>query len=229
MTRRAPGRPFLPLDRIVGTALQIVDEEGAEALNLRALAQRLGSSTATLYRHFTNRAELVSQVVDRMLGEIGLDAAELESVDWQTACRRIATSAFEALRRHDSAASLLVDHVPTGPNAMALRELLLAALLRDGFSADIAARSAATIARFVLGFAMQQRGQGPPTESDLAAGEALRSVDPAQFPATSEVAHLLPIELAEEFAFGLDLLVSGLAQLRASGPPEGPVAKRAPR
>ena len=46
--RRSPGRPPVPLERIVATALQIVDEEGADALSMRTLAQRLGSGTACL-------------------------------------------------------------------------------------------------------------------------------------------------------------------------------------
>lgn len=215
MTRRAPGRPQLPLDRIVGTALQIVDEEGADALSLRALAQRLGSSTATLYRHFANRAELVSHVVDRMLGEARLSADDVDALGWEETCRRIANSAFDVLRRHDNAAALLVDHVPTGPNAMAQREMLLSSLLRNGFPAETAAVAAATLARYVLGFAMQTHRPGPAT-GDGAAG-ALRSADPARFPATAEVAHLLPIELAVEFAFGLELLINGLAQARQGG------------
>ena len=38
--RRSPGRPPVPLDRIVATALQIVDDDGADALSMRTLAQR---------------------------------------------------------------------------------------------------------------------------------------------------------------------------------------------
>ena len=49
------------------------EEEGADALSLRALAQRLESSTATLYRHFDSRADLLAQVVDRIFGEIDVD------------------------------------------------------------------------------------------------------------------------------------------------------------
>ncbi|WNZ10828.1 helix-turn-helix domain-containing protein [Streptomyces sp. 11x1] len=61
-------------------ALRIVDAEGAEgaeALSMRALAERLGSSTATLYRHFGNRAGLVTQVVDHMFGLVEPDDREL--------------------------------------------------------------------------------------------------------------------------------------------------------
>ena len=69
-TGRSRGRPAVPLDRIVTAALEIVDEQGADALSMRSLAQRLGSGTATLYRHFASRSELVSMVVDRMLEDV---------------------------------------------------------------------------------------------------------------------------------------------------------------
>src|ERR1700745_1748683 len=52
---RTRGRPAIPLDRIVTTALQIVDDEGADALSMRTLAQRLDSGPPTLYRHVTGR------------------------------------------------------------------------------------------------------------------------------------------------------------------------------
>ena len=53
---------------------------------MRSLAQRLGSGTATLYRHFASRSELVAMVVDRMLGEIDLDAQAVAELPWQQAC-----------------------------------------------------------------------------------------------------------------------------------------------
>ena len=67
--KRGPGRPRIPLERIVDTALQIVDEQGADALSLRALADRLSSGTATLYRHVSGRAELMSAAYRRLIKE----------------------------------------------------------------------------------------------------------------------------------------------------------------
>src|SRR5205807_4967419 len=98
--RRSPGRPPVPLDRIVATALQIVDDDGADALSMRTLAQRLDSGTATLYRHFAGRAGLIAHVVDRVFGTIELDAETVLSMTWQEACKAGAHSIFDALRRH---------------------------------------------------------------------------------------------------------------------------------
>lgn len=205
---RSRGRPALPLDRILGTALELVDEEGAEALSMRSLAQRLGSGTATLYRHFANRAELVAMVVDRMLGEVAVANVR----PWNQACITFAHSMFEALGRHGNAASLLIGHVPMGPNAMAQREFVLSVLLDAGFSVESAAHAYATLSRYILGFAMQVSSSTVTEQSDAAAAEGFGRLDPASYPATVAVAEHLPVPLAEEFSFGLQLLIAGLAR-----------------
>ncbi|MDX3584954.1 TetR family transcriptional regulator [Streptomyces europaeiscabiei] len=65
-------------DRITGTALKLIDEVGAQALTLRMLADAdaLDSGTATLYRHFNNRDELLALVADRILGEVHVPPEE---------------------------------------------------------------------------------------------------------------------------------------------------------
>ncbi|MFI8232589.1 TetR/AcrR family transcriptional regulator [Streptomyces sp. NPDC085900] len=205
----------MPLERIVATALQIVDEEGSDALSMRTLAQRLGSGTATLYRHFDNRADLVAHVVDRVFGVVEMNGGELLAMGWEQALRTVATTMFDALAQHRNAARLMVEQVPLGPNAMALREHCVAVLLNSGFPPRVAAYVYATLARYVLGFAVQaerNRGAGQPDGAQVAA--VFGGVDPDLYPATVTVAEVMPIPLGDEFSFGLDLLLSGLAHLR---------------
>ncbi|MDX3799269.1 TetR/AcrR family transcriptional regulator [Streptomyces sp. AK04-3B] len=204
----------MPLERIVAAALNIVDEEGSDALSMRTLAQRLGSGTATLYRHFDNRAVLIAHVVDRMFGSVELNGAELRSMGWQQALGTVAHAMFGALARHRNAARLMVEQIPLGPNAMALRERCVAVLLDSGFPPRVAAHAYATLARYVLGFAMQVGGHGGAGSDDTGQSAVFRSVDPELFPATVAVAESMPVPIEDEFSFGLELLLSGLARLR---------------
>jgi TetR/AcrR family transcriptional regulator, tetracycline repressor protein len=199
-------------ERIVVGALALVDAEGSDALSMRTLAQRLDSGTATLYRHFANRAELIAHVVDRVFGEAQIDAAQLANQGWQSACETVAHMMFAALSRHPHVAQLLLEHMPVGPNAMALREACLAMLLDNGFSPELAARCYATLSRYVLGFGIQLAGQ-PQTPTSKHA-EAFHKVDPARFPATSKAAAAMPVPLEEEFAFGLELILKGLSVIQ---------------
>jgi AcrR family transcriptional regulator len=215
---RSRGRPALPLDRILAAALELVDEHGAEALSMRSLAQRLGSGTATLYRHFAGRSELVALVVDRMLGEA--DAAAVATLPWQEACISFAQNMFDALARHRNVASLLIGHVPMGPNALAQRELVLSVLLDNGFAPAVAAHVYATLSRYVLGFAIQHSGSPTTVEHDDEISAKFRQLDPSRYPATVTVAGELPVGLQEEFAFGLRLIIVGLEGPHAA-PPAG--------
>ncbi|MGW6194752.1 TetR/AcrR family transcriptional regulator [Kribbella sp. NPDC055110] len=211
--RRAPGRPAMPREQIVAAALAILDEEGADALSLRAVAQRLESSTATLYRHFDGRADLLAQVVDRIFGEIDVDPGQ--AATWQDACGALATAMLEVLRRHGNAAPLVGAHVPVGPNALLHRERALALLLAAGFSPALAARAYATLARHVLGFAMQlNQDAAAQRREDTEVSAQLHRLDPDQFPATVAVADALPVTLEDEFDFGLRLIITGLEAAR---------------
>ena len=213
--RRSPGRPAHDTDRFIATALQIIDDDGAEALSMRSLAQRLNSSTATLYRHFPNRAALIAEVIDRVLGEVALGVGDLRAGTWQQACQRLAHAIFNALERHRNVALLLADHPPHGPNAALVRECWLAVLLDNGFPPPLAARSAAMMARYVLGFAIQIGTQRSTAAADEAQYRtALQSLDPIRFPATAAAARALPVSLDDEFGFGLELILGGLTRLR---------------
>lgn len=211
---RSRGRPALPLDRILAAAVEVLDEQGAEALSMRSLAQRLQSGTATLYRHFSNRSELVSTVIDHILGEVDLDAHAIAELPWQQACTLFAQHMFHALGRHGNVASLLIEYTPMGPNSLANRERCLTILLDNGFPPAVAAHAYATLARFVLGFAIQLSGPAAVNgQQDAELSAAFHRLDPSRYPATVTVADDLPVPLEEEFAFGLQLIVAGLERL----------------
>jgi AcrR family transcriptional regulator len=204
------------MDRILAAALDLLDEQGAETLSMRSLAQRLESGTATLYRHFSNRSELVSMVIDHILGKVDLDADAVAALPWQQACTLFAQHMFDALRHHGNVASLLIEYTPMGPNALANRERCLSVFLDNGFSPAVAAHAYATLARYVLGFAIQLSGTAAVAgRQDAELSAAFHELDPSRYPATVAVADDLPVPLAEEFAFGLRLIVAGLERLQA--------------
>jgi len=219
----------VPRELMIETALEIVDDAGADALSMRTLAQRLDSGTATIYRHFSDRTDLVGHVVDRVFGEVDLDAEELRSMSWQQACARIAYTMFHAFGRHPNLAPLLVEQVPMGPHAMRLREYCIAVLLDSGLSPKLAARSWATLGRYVVGFATQAHGRGAAGIDGTRQPSLFQDIDASRFPATVRVARSLPVSLEDEFTFGLDLILSGLSRLERSKVPVRRTRHRAGR
>ena len=156
------------------------------------------------------KAEVVAHVIDRVFGTAEVDIAALSRLPWPEACKAAAHSMFDALERHRNVTPLLVGNVPVGPNALAAREQMIAFLLANKFSPDLAARSYALLSRYVLGFAIQLT-DGHTGVDDAGLARMFHNLDSSQFPATVAVADHLPVPFDEEFDFGLELIVNGLA------------------
>ncbi|WP_207621055.1 TetR/AcrR family transcriptional regulator [Streptosporangium minutum] len=191
-------------------ALRLVDDVGVQTFSLRMLAEALESGTATLYRHFASKDELMVHVVDRVLGEV--EVCELDGIaTWQEAITSVAEALYATLRRHPHVLPLLVAQVPVGPNGLTHRERVLRLLLGHGFPVDLAARAFTAVGHYVIGFAVQQLGTasaGPDAPQLLA---FYRGLDPVAYPATISAAEgLTTVPFEEEFRFGLALLVVGL-------------------
>jgi AcrR family transcriptional regulator len=92
-TRR---RSQLDRDQVARAALTIVDEDGLDALTMRALAHRLECDPMTLYRHVRNRDDLLALVVDIAISDIEPPDSTLDDRAWirasmlgfRTACLR---------------------------------------------------------------------------------------------------------------------------------------------
>jgi AcrR family transcriptional regulator len=215
------GRPPRSLERIVSAALEIVDEVGTDAFSMRLLADRLGSGTATLYRHFAGKDELMAYVVDRILGEVDIETDADNLTTWQQAIARGASAFSEVLQNHPNALPLLVFQVPVGPNALLNRERSVAVLLACGFPLDLAARAYTAVAHYVVGFALQQRAPGAPQREDAAKlRDFYRALDANTYPATVAAAdELTSVPLDEEFRFGLQLVLDGIELARKAAAP----------
>lgn len=79
--RRRAG--VLTRDRVCAAALELVDDEGLEALSMRRLAARLDCEAMSLYNHVRDKADLLDAVHAAVLGglqpETPLDAREWDA------------------------------------------------------------------------------------------------------------------------------------------------------
>ena len=200
-----------PLDRefILTAALDIIDTHGAEALTMRALATHLESGTTTLYRHFANRAALIAAVIDRVISQVDVANTDVTTRTWQQDCKSLAQRLFDALAAHRNLGSLLIENPPIGQATEARRETFLALLLQAGFTPDTAGRLYATLTHYVRGFAIQLSAHSDNQQPQAAAPVTLAGADPVRFPATAKTfaSGALPMTIAEEFTYGLDLIL----------------------
>ena len=73
-TKRKP----LSRERILDTALVLVDEEGIETLSMRKLGQALGYEAMSLYNHVANKDDLLDGILDLVLAECALHGGAVE-------------------------------------------------------------------------------------------------------------------------------------------------------
>ena len=197
-------------------AAQVIDEEGVLAFNMRELADRLDTSTATLYRHVTGKEELEVYVVERILGEVQgpYNSDEGTPRTWREAMRRFAFQFRSVLSRHPNVLPLLAAQLPLGPNALAIRERIVAMLAEFGFSEQLAARAYNTLTQYVLGSAVVQPGSPVPDEA-AAIGDYYRTLDPEAFPHIVSAADALTaMRLEDGFLAGLEIVLDGIDRAR---------------
>ncbi|WP_280347427.1 TetR/AcrR family transcriptional regulator [Pseudomonas sp. BN414] len=95
------GRPAkLTAEQIVDAAIAIIDDEGAEQLSLRAVAQRLSVTPMALYKHVGNREELELLIAGRLSATHRAAWEEKPPSDWRETIHRSATFYEDLFHEH---------------------------------------------------------------------------------------------------------------------------------
>ena len=209
----------LSKQRVVVEAVRLADREGVDGLSMRRLAGALGAGAMSLYHYVANKDELLDAMIDIVFEEIEPPS---EGTDWQSAMRQEAVSTRQVLARHPWAISLMESRTTPGPANLRHREAVTACLRRAGFSVLTATHANWLINSYVYGYALQAASLPFDTADELAdmtEGVYLPQLPPDEFPYLNESAAALVAagyDPAEEFIFGLDLVLAALEPLRAS-------------
>lgn len=219
-------RPGLTLERIVRAAVELADAEGLDAVTMRAVAERLGFTTMSLYRHVPGKAELVDLMHDEVLGETGGGASEEEEAGppWRRELVEWAREALAVRRRHPwLVGSASARRVP-GPNGVAAFERALAVVAPAGFEPAQVVAVVTLVGGFVESAARQvveaereERRSGVGADEWWGARDSLyQHLD--RYPTLSRLyrdgAYDVPVD---PFEFGLARVLDGVAALLPAG------------
>ena len=209
----------LSKQRVVVEAIRLADREGVHGLSMRRLAAALGAGAMSLYHYVANKEELLDAMIDIVFDEIELPS---EEIDWRSAMRRRALSARQVLTRHPWALGLMESRTSPGPANLRHHEAVIACLRRAGFSVVMATHANWLLDSYVYGFALQEAGLAFDTAdemADMVEDVYLPQLPADEFPYLNESAAALVAggyDPAEEFTFGLDLILAALEPLRTS-------------
>ena len=94
--QRGP-KPGLSIDAIVAAAIRLADAEGLEAVSMARVAEQLGFTTMSLYRHVSSKEELLQLMWNGSAQ--GAEDMVLTGDDWRSRLRMWATIQREMLDR----------------------------------------------------------------------------------------------------------------------------------
>jgi AcrR family transcriptional regulator len=222
----APGRgprPAMNATGIVAAAMELADADGIAAVSMAKVADRLGFTTMSLYRHISSKEDLLALMFDAAIGAV---PPRVRRRGWRNGLTRWAHGVFDSYRRHPWALDIPITGPPALPNQLAwldwgltelaatdleIGEQLSVMLLLSGY-----VRNVAVLTRDIAG-GHERAGSTP--ASVQADYEALLAslVTPERFPALHAAVHggLFtdgdPDDL--EFEFGLRTILDGVDAL----------------
>jgi TetR/AcrR family transcriptional regulator, tetracycline repressor protein len=157
----ASSAPRLGVESIIDVALELLDEDGLEALNMRAVARRLGVQASALYWHLGDKSELIAHMSWRFYrGAIEATQGSTSRDEW---LRRFGVAFHGALLAHTDAAQLCAIARPRDQDPTGTGDLLAAPLVALGLSREDALIRLASVISLALGWAVYEQSEAQRT------------------------------------------------------------------
>jgi AcrR family transcriptional regulator len=209
------GKRPLTREAIVEAALALLERDGLAALSMRRLAQELGAGAASLYWHVGDKEELLSLLLDRIVGETELP--EPDPDDWQATVKELARGVRRHLTSRRDAALLSLGRIPSGPHSLPILERNLAVLAASALPPRVIAYAADMFALYVGAFAFEETLRPQAQADPEQIGAYFASLPADRFPTLTRLAgDLVAGSQDERFEFALELLIRGLEAMASA-------------
>jgi AcrR family transcriptional regulator len=228
--QRGP-KPGLSIDAIVAAAIRLADAESLEAVSMARVAEQLGFTTMSLYRHVSSKEELLQLMWNASAQ--GAEDIVLAGDDWRSRLRMWATIQREMMDRHPWITQMPMAAPPMAPNSLTFVERGLEAMDGSGLADADKLRVIGLISSYTLSEARMAHDAAraaKQAQAAAAAGEPqpawtweglVREVaDEQTYPRLHRLAWSGKVgedpsgwDAQEEFFFGLDRILDGVEVL----------------
>ena len=200
--------PPLSLERIVATAVELLDADGIDGLKMRRLADRLGAGAMSLYWHVDNKEEVFDLALDAVL-VYHAPPQTVEPRDWRQEVIHMLEDWRASMLRHPWSASLLPRRA-LGPNILGRLELLSRTLSGAGVADADLNVAIWSLWNFVIGATITRASFDLSDEDQAAAQQRLTRLS-EHYPTIERSRLLLDNDWDGAFRNGIDFLLDGLA------------------
>ncbi len=148
---------------VLAAARALLAEQGAAAVTMRGVAQRLDVAPNALYSHVPSKTALIDDVLDDVLAEVQAPAQDVR--DPTMGLHQLMTSAYHVLLTHPGLVPLyLARQGARGLNAQRLGDATTTLLARAGVRGPAAGEALRVLIVYTIGFAAF--AARPPIETD---------------------------------------------------------------
>jgi AcrR family transcriptional regulator len=159
--------PRLSRERILETALDVVEHDGLEALSMRRLAQELDAWPMSVYRYFTDKDELLDAVASAAAESASLPRG---NGPWRRDLRELLDAARRAIGPDPAGLASRLPRAGLDASASRISEAGVAILLGAGLARAEAASAWRALLSYTLGFPMSAVAGAPPGEDEFDRG-----------------------------------------------------------
>jgi len=221
-----PPRTPVTRDRALAEAVALADADGIDAVSMRNLSARLDVVPMALYKHVTNKDDLLDGMVATLIDSYDPPAPEL---GWKDAVRAQILSARRVLLKHPWARQVIETRTTRTPQVLAYMDHVAGLFIDDGVSADLTHHAMHALGHRIWGFSPEAFDDPdslqPPADpaQRQAMFEMVQSVYPyiAMIALDSAGGDLTRVgdgcDEQFEFEFTLDLLLDAFERLREAG------------
>lgn len=216
--RRGP-KPKLTIADIGRAAVEVADAQGFDAVSMKAIAERLGVTTMSLYRYVESKEDVLEIMIDEAYGSPspGLTAVGT----WRERLTAWALAVADALRAHPWVTHIPMTHPPSGPRTLSWTEAGIQAFDGTSLASQEKLSSMLVIDGFVrnhvrMAAELGAIGDDAHSETDRYAIVLGQVIDEERYPRLSRAVREEVLDddtdfYADELKFGLDLIFDGIA------------------
>ncbi|GAB20633.1 putative TetR family transcriptional regulator [Gordonia effusa NBRC 100432] len=190
-----PSKPLISRDAVIRTSIEIIDSEGLDAFSLPKLAKHLGVRAPSLYHHFADKNEILTEVARYIADTTVAIPRRKPGDDWPEFFVALSLNLRQSILRHRNAAPVLLQHLP--------RDLFIATyedtarfLLDSGVPTKLHVRILDGLESLTIGAVLMEAMRKPSTKSTI-----FPNVSPNSQPLLAEALacnELTPKQLFEE-------------------------------
>jgi AcrR family transcriptional regulator len=211
-------RPALSRDRIVDAAARVADSRGLSGVSMRNVGRELGVEAMSLYHHVSSKDDLLDGLADWFFTGVELPALDQP---WRAAMIERAASSRGRLSAHPWALGLIESRSNAGPALLRHHDTVLGCLRTNGFTVALAAHAFSAIDAYVYGFVLTELNLPMQSGEEVDELMAETGLPMDRYPHLAEMMTEQVMgksySYADEFDFGLGLILDGLEDQLAEG------------